>query len=201
MKYKKKREKPHYKANLNVNEISGSEAGIFKRYRTSILVALLCFILVIVLLSYMGMKPKTGNENNPANTETRYDFQIPVETPRAEIPDFVDLTALSSTMVYAEVYNITTCPTDYMGKTIKMSGPYYAFYYDETDSYYYYVMINDAAACCQQGIEFIWNGEHTYPDDYPADKTNIETTGIFSSYEEQGETYYYLAVDDILIKN
>ena len=34
----------------------------------------------------------------------------------------VDLTRLSSTMVYSEVYNMMNAPGDYIGKTIKMTG-------------------------------------------------------------------------------
>ena len=33
-----------------------------------------------------------------------------------------DLTRLSSTMVYSEVYNMMYTPGDYIGKTIKMTG-------------------------------------------------------------------------------
>jgi len=111
----------------------------------------------------------------------------------------VDLTVLSSTMVYAEVYNMMVRPDDYIGKVVKMRGPYYASYYDETGKYYHYVIIEDATACCQQGLEFIWDGGHTYPDDYPENNTNIEVVGVFGSYEELGSTYYYLAAADISI--
>jgi len=111
----------------------------------------------------------------------------------------VDLTVLSSTMVYAEVYNMMVRPDDYIGKVVKMRGPYYTSYYDETDKYYHYVIIEDATACCQQGLEFIWDGGHTYPDDYPENNKNIEVVGVFESYEELGSTYYYLAAADISI--
>lgn len=111
----------------------------------------------------------------------------------------VDLTALSSTLVYAEVYNIMTQPKDYLGKTIKMSGVYSSSYYDKTNAYYHFVIIEDVAACCQQGLEFIWKGSHAYPDDYPEDKASIEVIGVFEEYEEFDEIYYYLAVDDIVV--
>jgi len=112
----------------------------------------------------------------------------------------VDLTLLSSTMVYAEVYNMTTAsPEDYFGKTVRMSGPYYASYYETTDQYYHYVVIEDATACCAQGLEFIWEGEHAYPDDYPEEAAMIEVSGTFGSYDELGRTYYYLSVDDLTI--
>ena len=110
-----------------------------------------------------------------------------------------DLTALSSTMVYAEVYNIMTEPDDYIGKTIKMKGPYYTTFYEETNLYYHYVIVEDATACCAQGLEFIWNGEHICPDDYPEEESKIEVAGVFGSYDELGSTYYYLAVDNIFI--
>jgi len=109
----------------------------------------------------------------------------------------VDLTEMSSTMVYAEVYNIMTNPDEYMGKTIKMSGLYYASYYDLTDLYYHYVVVEDATACCAQGLEFVWDGEHAYPDDYPEEQTNIEVAGVFGSYDELGRTYYFITVGEI----
>ena len=111
----------------------------------------------------------------------------------------VDLTALSSTMVYAEVFNMTEAPSRYLGKTIKASGIYNVFYYDKTDSYYHYVIIEDAAACCAQGLEFILSGASAYPDAYPEDQAKIEIIGVFGSYEEAGETYYYLEADEIKI--
>ena len=111
----------------------------------------------------------------------------------------VDLTVLSSTMIYAEVYNIMATPDDYIGKTIKMRGPYYASYYDDTEQYYHYVIISDAAACCAQGMEFVWNGDHVYPDDYPEDNTIVEVVGVFGEYEELGVKYVYLAVDDLMV--
>lgn len=109
----------------------------------------------------------------------------------------IDLTVLSSTMVYAEVYNITAEPDDYLGKTIKVSGLYYNSYYEETDTLYHFVFISDAAACCAQGLEFKWHGDHVYPDDYPAHQSLVEVTGVFDKYDELGETYYYLNVDNI----
>ena len=108
----------------------------------------------------------------------------------------IDLTALSSTMVYAEVYNITTKPEDYIGKTIKVNGVYYTV--SEGEQVFHYVVIQDTAACCAQGMEFIWSGGGTYPDDYPRPQTPIEMTGVLDSYDEHGDTYYYLAIDDLV---
>ena len=103
----------------------------------------------------------------------------------------VDLTALSSTMVYAELFNIYSNPDRYMGKVIKARGSYSPFYYQEGDKYYHYLIIADAGGCCEQGLEFILSGGRAYPEA----KTGIELIGVFAGYEERGKPRYYLAVD------
>lgn len=112
----------------------------------------------------------------------------------------VDLTVLSANMVYAEVYNMMMYPDNYLGKTIKVSGPYYPLYYDGTGNYYHYVMIEDALACCQNGMEFIWDeGTHTYPDEYPKEDEVIEIVGELKSYKEENYIYYYLDIEEYKI--
>jgi len=110
----------------------------------------------------------------------------------------VDLTAMSNTMVYSEVYNIMTRPDKYLGKTIKTRGPYYAEH-DGAGENYHFVIVEDATACCRQGLEFMWNGEHAYPDDYPDENAKIEVVGVFRKHTGKDITYYYLAVDDITV--
>ncbi len=112
----------------------------------------------------------------------------------------IDLTVLSANMVYAEVYNMMMYPDSYLGKTIKVSGPYYPLYYDGTGNYYHYVMIEDALACCQNGMEFIWDeGTHTYPDEYPKEDDIIEIVGELKSYKEESYIYYYLDIEEYKI--
>ncbi len=101
----------------------------------------------------------------------------------------VDLTTLSSTMVYSEVYNMVMSPDDYIGKTVKMDGQF-TFYHDEsTGKYYFACIISDAAACCSQGIEFVLTDEYTYPDDYPKEGEKICVIGTFDTYQEGEYTY------------
>ena len=106
----------------------------------------------------------------------------------------VDLTELSSTMVYAEVFSIMSNPEEYVGKTIKMRGICSC-----PDAYSHYVIIEDAAACCQQGIEFALAD----PDGYPQNYERVEVVGVFSSYSisigTMSHDYYYIAADDISI--
>lgn len=110
----------------------------------------------------------------------------------------VDLTKLSSTMVYSEVYNMMVSPDNYTGKTVKMKGQF-AYYEDpETKAQYFACIIADATACCSQGLEFVLTGEHTYPDDYPELGSEITVTGTFELYEEGGFQYCRLADAEIV---
>lgn len=107
----------------------------------------------------------------------------------------VDLTAMSATMVFAEVQNMALDPKKYIGKTVRMDG---AFSVTETDdSRYFACIIADATACCAQGIEFVWAGEHSYPEDYPEDGTEITVTGVFTTYMEGQQTFLQLQNADV----
>ena len=101
----------------------------------------------------------------------------------------VDLTALSSTMVYSEVYNMLTVPDDYIGKTVKMSGMFVAYTNQDESQYYPAVIIADATACCSQGLEFVLEGNPSYPEGYPKLETEITVIGTFETYDEDGNTY------------
>ena len=110
----------------------------------------------------------------------------------------VDLTVLSSTMVYSEVYNMLyNDPAHYLGKTVKARGEFsiYQLVTDgvlQPDPVSYACIISDAAACCAEGMEFVLEGDYTYPDDYPELGTEITVIGEFQSYEENGMTWYHL---------
>ncbi len=110
----------------------------------------------------------------------------------AENGSVVDLTVLSSTVVYAEVYNMMVSPENYIGKTVKMTGQF-AVYQDSTTGINYYAcIIADATACCSQGLEFVLANEHSYPDDYPALGTEITVLGEFQTYNEGDMQYLHL---------
>lgn len=126
--------------------------------------------------------------------------EIPPKTHASSDNIDVDLTVISSTMVYAEVFNIVGDPYSYLGKRIKVRGTFDAYYWDETDRTYSYVVISDATACCQSGLEFTWdNSDNTYPDGYPNKNQEFEIIGTYQSYVEQGHSYYYIAADELKI--
>lgn len=104
----------------------------------------------------------------------------------------IDLTTLSATMVYAEVYNMYAYTDEYIGKIIKMEGTFY--YYEDPDSgnIYFAVLVQDALACCSQGIEFVLEGDYVYPDDYPEYGEELTIIGEFDQYEEDGTIYCHI---------
>lgn len=112
----------------------------------------------------------------------------------------LDLTNLSSTVVYSEVYNMMTAPEDYIGKKVRMKGQFTTFQgTDESGQpipgqIYFACVIADATACCQQGLEFVLTGDHAYPEDYPELGTEITVVGEFQTYYE-GEYLYCHLVD------
>ena len=109
----------------------------------------------------------------------------------------VDLTLMGKDLIYATVYQMMSKPEEYEGKTIRIEGKYYASYYPITDKYYNYCLIADALACCSQGLEFELGGDAVYPDDYPADQSQVIVTGVFETYtEEAGQTFYYCRLRD-----
>ena len=129
-----------------------------------------------------------GNDGKATDNSDRNTFVGDDETSDKSVD--IDLTVMDSDMVYATVYQLMFESEDYVGKTVKMKGTYYASWYERTAQYYHCVIIKDAAACCAQGLEFIWgDGNHVYPDEYPADETEVEVVGEFEIYTEDGYEY------------
>ena len=113
----------------------------------------------------------------------------------------LDLSVMSGTMVYAQIYNMMVDPDPYLGKMIRLSG-LYTFFEDTTAGIIYHAcIVPDATACCAQGIEFIWAGEHQWPDEYPAEGSTILVTGRLEMYEEDGSLYLHLVDADVEWEN
>lgn len=144
----------------------------------------------------------TGSENTPVETQKPASAESntkPEDSQKSEATSYdVDLTRLSSTMIYSEVYNMMSEPEKYIGKSIRMNGQF-ALYQatDEEgkpiqDQIYFACVIADATACCSQGLEFVLADELVYPDDYPELGTEITVSGTFETYDENGYMYCHL---------
>ena len=116
---------------------------------------------------------------------------IPEETAETLPAIDLDLSQMSSMFVYAEVYQMVSDPDSYLGKTIRVSGWYDAYEDNETKTVYTFCVIQDATACCAQGMEFVWAGDHPFPD----------VTGQFDLYTEGDTMYIYLANAEVTWDN
>ncbi len=138
-------------------------------------------------------EPKVGQEDAAEDVpeeESEYNGVIETEeVPKKAEGIDVDLTVLSATMVYSEVFNMMYYPENYIGKTVKMNGAYSVFHDEVTDKYYHGCIIKDATACCSQGIEFELAGDHKYPDDYPEEGSSVCVSGVFETYQEGENTF------------
>ncbi len=112
------------------------------------------------------------DEEQPAEEETEESTENEAE------PD-LDITFMSSTAIYSAVYNMIMNPEEYVGKLIRIKG-FFAVGESYTGEEMYGCVIPDATQCCVQGIEFLWKGDHVYPDDYPEIGTDIVVQGIFA---------------------
>ncbi len=129
-------------------------------------------------------------------TETSLPEEVPAGGEENSDGVDIDLTKLSSTMVYAEVYSMLSTPRNYIGKTVRMRGDYSFFYDKVTDLMYHACLIKDATACCAQGLEFVLNDDYKYPEDYPNPGDEVTIVGQFNFYNE-GDYIYYNLIDAV----
>ena len=95
----------------------------------------------------------------------------------------VDLTGMSSTMVFAEVYE---------GKTVRMQGELVSYPHPFTGEDCHAVIVKDALACCAQGFQF----QPAEGVTLPADGAEVTVTGVYTldeSLMDQGIMMSYLA--------
>ena len=152
-----------------------------------IIAIILALVLALSFVACSKNSDKNENSNSKATTKATE------TTTEAKSVD-LDLTELSSTVVYSEVYNMLITPDDYKGKIIKMKGLFNQYTDEQTGKTYNAVIIPDATACCQQGLEFELS-----------DKTNpnfeqgaeITVVGTFDTYSEGELLYCHLKIAKI----
>ncbi len=156
---------------------------------------IIAIILALVLaLSFVACsKNSEKNENSNSKTTTKITESTTTEAKSVDL----DLTELSSTLIYSEVYNMLITPDDYKGKIIKMKGLFNQYTDEETGKIYNAVVIPDATACCQQGLEFELS-DKTNPNFEQG--TEITVVGTFDTYSDGKFLYCYLKNAKIIDK-
>ena len=101
----------------------------------------------------------------------------------------IDLTKMSSTMVYSTVFNMVNNPAKFVGKTMRMRGEYTTYHIsiDDPTQIIHACIVRDAAGCCSQGLEFVLTDKK-----YPTGAGEITVVGTISVQKISGKYVCYL---------
>jgi hypothetical protein len=164
--------------------------------------------------SSVDTEGEMGDDDDNAEFGNTYNRDEPIDNPMlrylGDLEAFppapfdvdLDFTAFECGWEFDEAFSdlMFMHSNDFIGKTIRIVGPYTGFFYDEFDRYFHFVLVDDAEGCCIRYIEFTWS-EDNYPDEYPDEDAVIDVIGVFNSYyvEEWAQTEHFLVVDNITI--
>ncbi len=124
--------------------------------------------------SEISKKTEAGNDKEAEETAGSVDL---------------DLTRLSTTMVFSEVSQMTMEPNAYEGKIVRMEGTMLSYHDVMTDCYQHACVVTDTTQCCMQGLEFVLGDGSAGPEEYPEDGESILLEGRFTVAEDQGVSY------------
>ncbi len=169
---------------------------------------LACGLLATIPNALLSCKAKNTPDNSGLQAAAEAKAQSTVSQPVVSTPSTgsgtattgkvdLDLTKMSATMIYSTMFDMLVMPEDYVEKNIKVSGWFETYTDPQTAELYYAVVVPDATACCQQGLEFVWLGEHSYPADFPDIGADITVTGVYKLIENNGITYNYLEASKV----
>lgn len=145
------------------------------KYR-KIFVLLILPIIFLSLASCNKLKDRKSSENNNQTPVQNANFGNKTSSKRTvSKSDYIDISNLSGTAAYAQVYGIVSDSKSYEGKTIKIKGTFKT--YSENGKTYYACTVSDAAGCCVQGLEFEPLKKYSYPKDFPKPDETIIVKG------------------------
>lgn len=141
-------------------------------------------------------------ENSNNDSSNSVDNLSSIDFPKYDSID-IDLTTMTSTMVYSQVNNMLNYPTEYIGKIVKIEGPFLPFDSNDPDYCYPAILIRDATACCASGMEFLLYGvprcSKAGGNGYPLYNEEATIVGRFETYIEGSYMYVHL-VDSIWLE-
>ncbi len=155
-------------------------------------------IIIFLILLLCGCSKKPQVQNELASTQA----DSPVQTPTAVVPKVdYDLSEMNFTMISSFFFQMLVESETYENKTFKIKGKFQSFDNEEdpTALPYFSVIMNDVTMCCQEGIDFVWEGNHNWPADYPQQDKEITIIGKYIVTETDGFTYNYILASDILL--
>lgn len=98
----------------------------------------------------------------------------------------IDLTKMSSTMVYSTVFNMVNNPANFVGKTMRMRGEYTTYPISASETIHA-CLVRDAAGCCSQGLEFVLSDGN-----YPSGANEITVVGTIAVQKIDDKYVCYL---------
>lgn len=145
-----------------------------------------------------GCSKKSVQEQNPADYIDLFDT-MPSFSSNTEEEVFgekldLDLTKMSATMVYSQVFNMLLVPDEFNGKLIKVAGMFSEFVPNGKSEKVMTIIVSDALACCQQGLEFkISDDSPLKNQSLPASGSEVEIIGRFIlGKTQEGFDFFYL---------
>ena len=181
-------------ARNDVTNFSRNDVTIFTRNDVTIFTRNVILFLIIFL--FFSACTKTKQTQPLAETNT-----IPkTEHTSSTNVDF-DLSNMNFTMISSFFFQMLVESEKYENKIFKIKGKFQSFENEEDASAlpYFSVIMNDQTMCCQEGIDFIWEGDHKWPQDYPQQNQEITIIGKYIITEVDGITYNYILASDILL--
>ena len=77
----------------------------------------------------------------------------------------VDIMSMSDTIMIAYLNVILDSPTDYEGRTVRITGNVFNRYNSDTGEYDYYCAVDDPMGCCSTRVLFrMADGDENYPE-------------------------------------
>ena len=165
-------------------------------------IQIFCFSLMI-FTAFSCSKTKSKKVKNLSVSKPDFviddiDPNLKSDNSNAALAPDIDLTKMSVTMIYSQIFNMLIMPEEYVDKIIKVRGAFEIYPNENNEIDFFTLTVMDATACCKEGIDFIWAGNHTYPDDYPEQGQEITITGTYKSFEnEDGVTRNYLLISSL----
>lgn len=112
-----------------------------------------------------------------------------------KMPQNIDLTQLSSAIVYAQVYNMLMEAEKFNGVHVKMNGIFYENSDSDKGSIFQCVLVKDNTGCCSVGFDILKGSESIK---FPANLTEIQVEGTFIVKEDsEGITRSYLVAEKL----
>ena len=161
--------------------------------------AMLAMLLLAALFLNACGSPAPAAPADPTSTPTLSEgptavpaaLQSPATAPPAAAPadgPMIDTTRMSSTMAYAELYNILVNPAQYVGRGIRVEGRYYSAMTSDGAERVHMVLVYDSAACCELGVEF----QLPQGMDYPQPGETVLVSGTFRTLIYNGNPFGYI---------